>query len=110
MNEIILKGKNYGLPVLIGTIVLYVLAVLGIFTGNAVIFILSILYICFGWILFLGLKVLKPQESDPVRKIHRNIEGRGILFCKSVCLRSEPGSPHPALAERRCKAGRICGY
>ena len=63
MNEIILKGKNYGLPVLIGTIVLYVLAVLGIFTGNAVIFILSILYICFGWILFLGLKVLKPQEA-----------------------------------------------
>ena len=63
MNEIILKGKNYGLPVLIGTIVLYVLAVLGIFTGNAVIFIISILYICFGWILFLGLKVLKPQEA-----------------------------------------------
>ena len=63
MNEIILKGKNNGFLVLIGTIALYVVAILLLFTGNPIFIILSILYLAFGWILFCGLKVLKPQEA-----------------------------------------------
>jgi len=63
MNEIILKGKNNGFIVLIGTIALYVLAVLGMFTGNPLVIILCILWMATGWILFCGLKVLKPQEA-----------------------------------------------
>ena len=63
MNEIILKGKNNGFLVLVGTVLLYVAAILLLFTGNPILIILSILYFAFGWILFLGLKVLKPQEA-----------------------------------------------
>ena len=63
MNEIILKGKNNGFLVLIGTLLLYVVAILALFTGNPILIILSILFLAFGWILFLGLKVLKPQEA-----------------------------------------------
>lgn len=63
MNEIILKGKNNGFIVLLGTILLYVLAILGLFTGNPLVIILCVLWLAFGWILFCGLKVLKPQEA-----------------------------------------------
>ena len=63
MNEIILKGKNNGFAVLLGTIALYILAILGIFTGKPLVIIPCILWLAFGWILFCGLKVLKPQEA-----------------------------------------------
>ena len=63
MNEIILKGRNNGFIVLLGTIAMYVLAILGIFTGNPLVIVPCILWLAFGWILFCGLKVLKPQEA-----------------------------------------------
>ena len=63
MNEIILKGKNNGFAVLLGTIAMYILAIMGIFTGKPLVIILCVLWLAFGWILFCGLKVLKPQEA-----------------------------------------------
>jgi len=70
MEEKILKPKK-GMPFLLLIILLYVVAVIifiiGVNTNNGLVkFItitLAILWFIFGWIMFLGLKVLKPQEA-----------------------------------------------
>lgn len=74
MEEKILKGKKNGMAVLIITILLYVLAIPGIglsgnlLDGGSVVvgvigMIICIAYLIFGWIFWLGLKVIKPQEA-----------------------------------------------
>ncbi len=83
MEEIILSKKNNGMTVLIGTIVLYVLAIIGIFRGPILVVIPCIVYVLFGWILFLGLKVLKPQEALVLTlfgKYIGTLKGEGFYF------------------------------
>lgn len=72
MTEKVLQKKKNGMLMLIVTILLYFVAVLGLILGlnieaslavNIVICVLSFGYLAFGWILFLGLKVIKPQEA-----------------------------------------------
>ena len=71
MTEKVLQGKKKGMLVLIGTILLYILAALGTAIGAAlsysvigvVIMAICIAYLCLGWIILCGLKVLKPQEA-----------------------------------------------
>ena len=71
MEERILCNKKNGLQMMFLFIGLYLAAiavlVAGVFlvenTGNPVLLIISILYLALGWIPFLGLKVLKPQEA-----------------------------------------------
>ena len=63
MEEKVLKQRSNGMPVLIGIFVLYVLAVAGLASGQVVFAILGMIWLVFGWIMFLGLKVLKPQEA-----------------------------------------------
>ena len=66
-QEIVLDRNRNGLPVLILVIAGYVAAVVLLF--GSMIFsrplfgMLAMLWICIGWILFLGLKVLGPQEA-----------------------------------------------
>ena len=45
MEEKILNKKNNGMPVLLGIIALYILAVFGVISGNYVLFIPSIIWI-----------------------------------------------------------------
>lgn len=78
MTEKILTTKKNGIPMLIFTICLLVAAAVGCFffgvgpdigvlglsfQATIALFILCILVLCLGWILFLGLKVVKPQEA-----------------------------------------------
>lgn len=67
MNEKIFKNKKNGLLVLILTTLLYISAIiLCIFSSINVmpIFLaLSIVWLCIGWIPYMGLKVIKPQEA-----------------------------------------------
>ena len=74
MNEIVLKGKKNGMLVMLLTIVLHIAAIVGIILGaiemekagtevpNAL-FLICVIYVCIGWIVIPGLKVLKPQEA-----------------------------------------------
>ena len=83
MEEKILYKKNNGMPVLLGIIVLYILAVFGVISGSYVLFIPSIIWLMFGWILFLGLKVLKPQEALVLTlfgKYIGTLKGEGFYF------------------------------
>lgn len=71
MTEKILKNKKHGMLALVLTSLLYVidiaaLVIGGIYmdrTGNPIIFIIAMVYLFIGWIPYLGLKVLRPQEA-----------------------------------------------
>ncbi len=62
MTETILTNKKHGMLVLLLTLALYVLAVIGtiLFAVEAMVapMVVCIVYLCLGWIFFLGLKVL----------------------------------------------------
>ena len=113
MEEKILLNKKHGMAVLLVTLILYFAAVAGcIFggiilgdNGNAVLLIVSIVWLCIGWIPFCGLKILEPQEalvltSDAFRKICGNSQRRRILFCKSVLHRCKSCGRYPSESER----------
>ena len=66
MTEKVLSNKKNGMAMIILWIVLYLVALLMTILGAALIwplFIIGIIWLCIGWIPFLGLKVLKPQEA-----------------------------------------------
>lgn len=71
MNEKILKGKKNGLLMLLVILSLYIIAVAGCVWGgflidekkSPVVFIISVIWVCIGWIPFCGLRILKPQEA-----------------------------------------------
>ena len=67
MTEIELRKNKNGMVMLILLIVLYVLAIMATVIGagieNYILVALGVIYISLGWIFFLGLKVLKPQEA-----------------------------------------------
>ena len=101
MKEIELKGKKHGMAVLLLTVLLLLLASVGAVAGgiimgengegNPVLFIVSMLVLCVGWIPLLGLRVLKPQEALVLTlfgKYVGTIKGDGFFavnpFCSSV--------------------------
>lgn len=66
MTEKVLSNKKNGMAMMILWIVLYLVALLMTILGAALIwplFIIGVVWLCIGWIPFLGLKVLKPQEA-----------------------------------------------
>ena len=72
MNEIILNKRKNGMAVLIGVIALYIAALFLLIGAGvsyvpgplrALVMVVSILWLAFGWILLLGLKVIRPQEA-----------------------------------------------
>ena len=83
MEEKVLKQRSNGMPVLIGIFVLYVLAVVGLASGQVIFAILGMIWLVFGWIMFLGLKVLKPQEALVLTlfgKYIGTLKGDGFYF------------------------------
>ncbi|MGY3814055.1 SPFH domain-containing protein [Globicatella sulfidifaciens] len=95
MEEIQLKGKNKGFLVLglyfallLVSIVLFIVNVNVLDKGdgnalNIALLVISILYWALGWIMLLGLKVLKPQESLVLTlfgKYIGTLKGEGFYF------------------------------
>jgi len=98
MEEKVLKGKKIGMLMLLVTIGLYVVAALGLVYGimrAPVIGIVAGLYLCFGWVLFLGLKTLKPQEALVLTlfgKYYGTIKGEGFYFVNPFCVGVNPAA------------------
>lgn len=88
MEEKILNKKKNGMLVLILSILLYAVAIAGTVvggmmaddSGNPALVIVSITVLCIGWLLWPGLKVLRPQEALVL-----------TLFGKYVGTLREPG-------------------
>ena len=94
MEEKVLRKNKNGMAVLIVGIILYLVAAALIVFGSIFMpeedvllglipFVLGTVYACVGWIPFLGLKVLKPQEALVL-----------TLFGKYVGTLKEPGFYH----------------
>ena len=109
MKEIVLTGKKRGMAVLLGTIALYLLAVLGLvfggMLGSGALIVAGVLVLCFGWLLLPGLKVLKPQEALVLTlfgKYIGTLKGEGFYFVNPFCV-----SVNPAAKTRLNQSGDV---
>ena len=109
MKEIVLTGKKRGMVVLLGTIALYLLAILGLvfggMLGSGVLIVAGVLVLCFGWLLLPGLKVLKPQEALVLTlfgKYIGTLKGEGFYFVNPFCV-----SVNPAAKTRLNQSGDV---
>ena len=105
MQEKIYTNKKNGLLVMSITILLCLVAVAlfiygAIYTKESldkyeIIMIVSMLYLCIGWVPFLGLKVLKPQEALVLTlfgKYVGTIRENGFYFVNPFCQGFNPAS------------------
>lgn len=107
MTEKVLTGKKNGLIVLILSVAVYIIAfiaVLGIAfyseeyyltPGIIAILVIAIVYLCLGWILFLGLKVIKPQEALVLTlfgKYTGTLKGEGFYFVNPFSVAVNPAA------------------
>lgn len=104
MQEKIIESRKNGMLVLLLTIIGYVLATLGCVVGasffmawfvNVALLVVCIAYIALGWILFCGLKVLKPQEALVLTlfgKYIGTLKGEGFYFVNPFCSAINPAA------------------
>ena len=103
MNEKILNNRKNGMPAMIVTILLYAAAIAGcIFGGIAldqgnrpVLLIVSIIWLCIGWIPLCGLKVVKPQEALVLTlfgKYIGTLKQEGFYFVNPFCTSVNPAA------------------
>ncbi len=117
MEEKVLSNRKNGMPMLLLTLALYVLAVIGVIFAasnswwlggfTAAILAPCIAWIVFGWILFCGLRVLKPQEALVLTLFGRykgTLKGEGFYFVNPFC-----GAVNPAAKTRLNQSGDVDG-
>jgi len=99
MKEILLENKKNGMLVLIITSILYIAAIFAtVFGGeNEIIplLVVGLVYLCVGWIPYLGLRVLKPQEALVLTlfgKYIGTIKGDGFYFVNPFCTSVNPAA------------------
>ena len=105
MEEKVIKGKKNGFLMLMILIALYVAAVIGMVFCAATgtedspaylgLFVPSVIYSCFGWILMLGFKVLKPQEALVLTlfgKYYGTLKGDGFFWVNPFCSSVNPAA------------------
>ena len=111
MDEKLLQSKKNGMPMLLLIVILYALAVAGViwagttlegwfvpahlvFAAVAVMAV-SIAWLCLGWILALGLKILKPQEALVLTlfgKYVGTLKGEGFYYVNPFCSGVNPAA------------------
>lgn len=106
MEEKLLNNKKNGMGVLLVLIVAYVAAIgLVIFGGinmdahryllGVPVFVVGMVWVCLGWILFCGLKVLKPQEALVLTlfgKYIGTLKGAGFYYVNPFCTGVNPAA------------------
>ena len=98
MTEKVLSNKKNGMAMMILWIVLYLVALLMTILGAALIwplFIIGVVWLCIGWIPFLGLKVLKPQEALVLTlfgKYVGTLKDAGFYFVNPFCQAVNPAA------------------
>lgn len=98
MEEKVITKKN-GMLVLILTTVLYIAAIPGIFIGISadisLIVVISILWLCIGWIPYCGLRIMKPQEALVLTlfgKYVGTLKEDGFYFVNPFCSAVNPAA------------------
>ena len=116
MKEIVFKNRKNGMMVLLLTVLLYPAALGGcIWSGvlmeqgvNTVVWlVISIVWLCLGWIPAIGLKVLGPQEALVLTlfgKYIGTLREEGFYFVNPFC-----SAVNPAAATRLKQSGDVGG-
>ena len=117
MTEKVLSNRKNGMPVLLLTLALYVLAVVGIIAAvnfgrylewlAVVVLVICIAWLALGWILLCGLRVLKPQEALVLTlfgKYKGTLKGEGFYFVNPFC-----GAVNPAAKTKLNQSGDVDG-
>lgn len=111
MKEKVFKGKRYGMAMLLLLLVLYGAATAGLIYGVAgehvAVGIIAGIWVCIGWIPFLGLKVLRPQEALVLTlfgKYIGTLKGNGFYYVNPFCT-----SVNPASKTRLSQSGDVDG-
>ncbi len=99
MNEKILSNKKGGMPILILLIVLYLAAagliVMGAALELVVPAVIGCVWAAIGWIPFMGLKVIKPQEALVLTlfgKYIGTLKNEGFYFVNPFCMAVNPAA------------------
>ena len=115
MTEKVLQNKKNGMIMMLLFIVLYAAAVAvtvfgGIFLdegGSPAVMIIGIVWLSIGWLPFMGLKVLKPQEALVLTLFGRyvgTLKDEGFYFVNPFCT-----SMNPAARTRLNQSGDVDG-
>ncbi len=121
MKEKLLSTKKNGMAMLLLTCVLYLAAialiVLGVMTMEEVLeltpalgiamLVVGIIWACVGWIPFMGLKVLKPQEALVLTlfgKYIGTLKGEGFYYVNPFC-----SAVNPAAQTKLRQSGDVSG-
>lgn len=113
MEEKVIRGKKTGMLILLLSIVIYGLAIAGTVIGgimvesgkNPALLIISIIFLCVTWILWPGLKVIKPQEALVLTlfgKYIGTLKEPGFYFVNPFC-----SSVNPAARTRLNQSGDV---
>ena len=94
MKEKVLTNKKNGMLVLLLTIILYVVAASGVlvWASSPPLYLLCVAYLCLGWLVAPGLKVLGPQEALVLTlfgKYIGTLKGAGFYFVNPFCASIE---------------------
>ncbi len=99
MKEITLQNKKNGMLVLLLVLLSYIVAGVGLAFGIVqdwiLLIVVSIIWLCIGWILFLGLKTLKPQEALVLTlfgKYIGTLKNEGFYFVNPFCVAFNPAA------------------
>ena len=109
MEEKVLKKNKNGMAMLMLFIALYVVAIAAIVLGaimtetaesaksviSIILIVISVVYVGLGWIFFLGLKVLKPQEALVLTlfgKYVGTIKEAGFYYVNPFCTAVNPAA------------------
>ena len=99
MEEKIYTTKKNGMPVLLLTCLVLVLAICAIVFGAyfyfPILVFAGVFILCIGWIPFLGLKVLKPQEALVLTlfgKYVGSLKEDGFYFVNPFCVAVNPAA------------------
>lgn len=99
MQEKVLSNKKNGMTVLLVGMVVYLasvaLIILGAMTDVVPLIVVGMVYVFFGWIPFIGLKVLKPQEALVLTlfgKYVGTIKDAGFYFVNPFCTAVNPAA------------------
>ncbi len=103
MKEKILNSKKNGMAVMLLTLLLYILAIVITVFGSTMIedtlgivmLVVGVIWLCVGWIPFMGLKVLKPQEALVLTlfgKYVGTLKEEGFYYVNPFCTAVNPAA------------------
>ena len=102
MNEIIINNRKNGMTALIVTTLLYLVAIAFIVAGSIMLGPVGIalaviggIWACIGWVPYLGLRVLKPQEALVLTlfgKYIGTIKNEGFYYVNPFCTSVNPAA------------------